>query len=148
MVNMETRPNSFSVLGVHVNAVQIPDVIARMQMWIESGEHGKCIAATGMHGIMEAHHDPAFMDILNSADLVIPDGTPLVKLARLKGLDLKQRVYGPDLMLAFCESNRDKQIRHFFYGGEPGVPEKLAQELSNRFPGLVIAGTYSPPFAD
>ena len=96
MATMGTRPNSFSVLGVQVDAVQIPDVIARMQMWIESGAHGKYIAATGMHGIMEAHHDPAFREILNSADLVIPDGTPLVRLARLKGLDLKRRVYGED----------------------------------------------------
>jgi N-acetylglucosaminyldiphosphoundecaprenol N-acetyl-beta-D-mannosaminyltransferase len=136
----------FSVLGVGVNPVQISDVIARMQDWI--AQHGECrtIAVTGMHGIMEAHHDRAFKNILNSSTLVVPDGMPLVWLARLKGKQLKRRVYGPELMTTFCETSAGKGYRHFLYGGAPGVAEKLAKELANQFPGLVIAGTFSPPF--
>ncbi len=136
----------FYILGVRVSAVQIRDVILRMEEWIARREECRCIAVTGMHGIMEGHHDPAFKEILNFSSLVVPDGMPLVWLARLKGYYLKRRVYGPDLMLAFCENSSQKGIRHFLYGGGPGVAEKLARELANRFPGLVIAGTYSPPF--
>lgn len=139
---------TFRVLGVNVDAVQIPGVVALMQKWIAHGESGRYISATGMHGIMEAHHTPAFKNILNSSALVVPDGAPLVWLGRLKGHALKRRVYGPDLLLAFCERTREKGIRHFFYGGAPGVPEKLAQQLSERFPGLVVAGTCSPPFRE
>ena len=136
----------FSVLGIGVNLMQISEVIARMQGWI--AQHGECrtIAVTGMHGIMEAHHDQSFKNILNSSSLVVPDGMPLVWLARLKGHRLKRRVYGPDLMMDFCEISASKGYRHFLYGGAPRVAEKLASELTNRFPGLVIAGTYSPPF--
>jgi N-acetylglucosaminyldiphosphoundecaprenol N-acetyl-beta-D-mannosaminyltransferase len=136
----------FSILGVRVNAVQIPDVIARMEEWIAQRAPCRSIAVTGMHGIMEARHDPAFKEILNSSSLTVPDGMPLVWLARWRGHPLKRRVYGPDLMLSFCERTAHEGVRHFFYGGAPGVAEKLAEELRNRFPGMVVAGTYAPPF--
>jgi N-acetylglucosaminyldiphosphoundecaprenol N-acetyl-beta-D-mannosaminyltransferase len=136
----------FNILGVRVSAVQIGDVVARMEEWIERRQLGRYVAVTGMHGIMEAHHDPAFKDILNSSTLVVPDGMPLVWLARLKGHNLERRVYGPELMIEFCRRSATQGIRHFLYGGGPGVTEKLADELTNRFPGLVIAGTLSPPF--
>jgi N-acetylglucosaminyldiphosphoundecaprenol N-acetyl-beta-D-mannosaminyltransferase len=137
---------NFSVLGVGVNALQISDVVARMEEWIAQRGPCRTIAVTGMHGIMEAHHDPAFKKILNSSSLVVPDGMPLVWLGRLKGNNLKRRVYGPELMTSFCEISAKKGYRHFLYGGAPGVAEKLAGKLANQFPGLVIAGTYSPPF--
>lgn len=143
---MAQSRGKFSVLGVAVNAVQITDVIARMQDWIAQRCECRNIAVTGMHGIMEAHHDHAFKNILNTSALVVPDGMPLVWLARLKGNRLKRRVYGPELMKTFCQVTARKGYRHFFYGGAPGVAEKLADELANQFPGLVIAGTYSPPF--
>lgn len=143
---MSKNNGTFSVLGVSISAVQISDVIAMMEEWIARRRECQSIAVTGMHGIMEAHHDPSFNEILNSSSLVVPDGMPLVWLARFKGHRLKRRVYGPDLMLAFCEASSHKSFRHFFYGGGPGVADKLAQDLQNRFPRLVIAGAYSPPF--
>ena len=99
-----------------------------------------------MHGIVEAQQDPAFKEILNSTDLVVPDGMPLVWLGRRRGHDLRRRVYGPELMLGFCEKTARRGYRHFFYGGEPGVPERLAESLQRRFPAMQVAGTYSPPF--
>jgi N-acetylglucosaminyldiphosphoundecaprenol N-acetyl-beta-D-mannosaminyltransferase len=152
MTTSQQLPHSteafFSLLGVRVNAVQIADVIARIERWIVQRQECHYIAVTGMHGIMEAQHHPSFKEILASANLVVPDGMPLVWLARAKGHLLKRRVYGPELMLALCEAGCSKRFRHFFYGGGPGVAEKLASELSKRFPGLMIAGTYSPPFRD
>jgi N-acetylglucosaminyldiphosphoundecaprenol N-acetyl-beta-D-mannosaminyltransferase len=49
-------------------------------------------------------------------------------------------------MLAFCEQTAGLGYRHFFYGGEPGVPERLAESLKRRFPAMEICGTFSPPF--
>ena len=71
---------------------------------------------------------------------------PLVWLSRARGFGYVNRVYGPDLMLALCERSLSKGYRHFLYGGAPGVPEKLAENLKRRFPGLDVVGTYSPPF--
>ena len=143
---MSKSTDTFRVLGVSVNAIQIPDVVARVGDWIERKERGRFVAATGMHGVMEAFHDSTFREVLNHCDLVVPDGTPLIWLGRLKSHNVTRRVYGPDLMLAFCDRGREKGVRHFFYGGEPGVPEQLARRLTDRFPGLAVAGTNSPPF--
>jgi N-acetylglucosaminyldiphosphoundecaprenol N-acetyl-beta-D-mannosaminyltransferase len=146
----EVRPSEgtccFGVLGVKVNAIQIEQVIEQMQGWIRERDACHSIAATSMHGIVEAQHDSFFKNILNATDLVVPDGMPLVWLGRRQGHILRRRVYGPDLLLAFCEESAGRGYRHFFYGGEPGVAERLAESLKNRFPGLNVVGTCSPPF--
>jgi len=56
------------------------------------------------------------------------------------------RVYGPDLMLRVCEYTRTRGFSHFFYGGAPGVAEELKRRMQERFPGLKVAGFYTPPF--
>jgi len=137
----------FRVLGVRVDAVQIADVVAQMKEWIREKTGCHSIAATGMNGIVEAQRDPSFKEVLNATDLVVPDGMPLVWLGRRCGHVLPRRVYGPDLLLAFCEKTAGRGYRHFFYGAEqaPDVPERLAETLKNRFPGTIVAGTYSRP---
>lgn len=137
---------SFDVLGVRLQAVQTLDVVARMEQWIRECDRCHSIAATGMHGIVEAQRDSRFKEVLNATDLIVPDGMPLVWLARRQGHDLPRRVYGPDLMLDFCKETQAQGYRHFFYGGEPGVADQLAESLKGRFPGLQVAGTYCPPF--
>jgi N-acetylglucosaminyldiphosphoundecaprenol N-acetyl-beta-D-mannosaminyltransferase len=135
---------SFRVLGVRVNAIQIPEVIALMEQWIANGEQSHYIAVTGMHGVTESNQDAQFKAILEKADLVVPDGMPLVWLGRWHGYGMKRRVYGPELMETFCEKTGGK-YRHFFYGGAPGVAESLARTEQERH-GIQIAGTYCPPF--
>ena len=143
---MEAPPACFQVCGVRVDAVQIPEVVARMEAWIQARNTPHTIAVTGMHGVTEAKRDPALRPVLNASSLVVPDGMPLVWLARWHGHALKRRVYGPELMLEFCERTQAKGYRHFFYGGAPGVAELLAATLVKRFPKLLVAGTYCPPF--
>lgn len=139
---------SFQVLGVAVSKTQIPDAIATVQRWIDERREPReahYVAVTGMHGVMEAQKDPEFRAILNEADLVVPDGMPLVWLGRLKGFPLRRRVYGPELMLTFLQQT-GRRYRHYFYGGAPDVPERLAERLSRQIQGLNVVGTYSPPF--
>jgi N-acetylglucosaminyldiphosphoundecaprenol N-acetyl-beta-D-mannosaminyltransferase len=117
-----------------------------MKQWVQAHAGCRYVAVTGMHGVMEAHHDPEFKRILNSADLVVPDGMPLVWLSRLKGIGLKRRVYGPELMLSVCQQISFKRVRHFLLGGAPGVADRLAIVLQAKYSGLEIVGTCSPPF--
>lgn len=135
----------FRVLGVRIDAVQIPDVISRMQEWIEARGATRFIAVTGMHGVTEAHRDAYVGSVLSAADLVVPDGMPLVWLARRQGRPLRRRVYGPELMTAFCEQTSSRRYRHFFYGGAPGVAERLAATFAQRF-GVLAVGSFTPPF--
>jgi N-acetylglucosaminyldiphosphoundecaprenol N-acetyl-beta-D-mannosaminyltransferase len=127
-----------------VHAVQIPDVVTQMQLWIQSDVKGRYIAVTGMHGIAESRADHDLRRALDSADLVVPDGMPLVWLGRWHRHPLKRRVYGPELMETFCRET-GAMYRHFFYGGGSGTAEHLADSLHQRY-GIVVAGTYSPPF--
>jgi len=76
---------SFRVLDVRVDAVQIPDVIGRVEEWIARRDACRYIAVTGMHGVMEARQNVYFREVPNKADLVVPDGMPLVWCARLRG---------------------------------------------------------------
>ncbi len=136
---------SFRVLDVCVHAVQIPDTVEILERWIQERGPARYVAVTGMHGVSEAQNDPAFKIALEQADLVVPDGMPLVWLGRLRGLGmLKRRVYGPELMETFCRQTGGK-YRHFFYGGAPGVADQLARVEQQRY-GIQIAGTYCPPF--
>jgi N-acetylglucosaminyldiphosphoundecaprenol N-acetyl-beta-D-mannosaminyltransferase len=137
---------AFNVLGVRVAAVQIPDVVAQMEAWISQRYGSHFIAVANVHVLMEARHSLSFRRVLDSADLCVPDGMPLVWIGRSRGYSLKQRVCGPDLLLDFCRETNAKRYRHFFYGGAPGVPEALAAKLKCQFPMLEVAGTYSPPF--
>jgi N-acetylglucosaminyldiphosphoundecaprenol N-acetyl-beta-D-mannosaminyltransferase len=82
-----------------------------------------------------------------NADVVEPDGMPLVLLARRRGIKA-QRVCGPDFMPALVERGVPLGRTHFFFGGAPGVPEELARRLGEAYPGLKVVGTMSPPFRE
>jgi len=118
--------------------------MAWIEHWILGRAPTRYVAVTGMHGITESWTDGGMRAALHSADLVVPDGMPLVWLARRHGYRLKRRVYGPELMEAFCRQTGPR-YRHFFYGGQDGVAERLAESLRERH-GIVVAGTYAPPF--
>ena len=136
---------SFEVLGVRVHAVEMEEAIKHLHALIgDRKSHARFVAVTAMHGVAAARRDSAFRRVLNSADLVVADGTPLVWVARIKGHRFRRRVSGCDLVDNFCRDTRGA-YRHFFYGGTPGAAERLANRLRDRF-GILVAGTYTPPF--
>lgn len=134
-----------NILGVHVSTVNMNSALDSIDGWIRKRE-GHYVCVTGVHGVMESYRRKVIRDIHNAAGLVVPDGMPLVWLSRLKGFRSVDRVYGPDLMLAVCEKAAKCEYRNFFYGGNRGVAQLLAERLRCRFPGLKIAGVHSPPF--
>jgi N-acetylglucosaminyldiphosphoundecaprenol N-acetyl-beta-D-mannosaminyltransferase len=144
---LSSRVQRANILGVGVSAVNMAQALDTIEGWIATGErHYVCV--TGVHGVMESQADPELLRIHNEAGLVTPDGMPLVALSRRLGFRHVDRVYGPDLMLAACERSPWRGYRHFLYGGAPEVVERLSARLRERFPGLRIVGTHSPPFRD
>jgi N-acetylglucosaminyldiphosphoundecaprenol N-acetyl-beta-D-mannosaminyltransferase len=138
-------PARVNILGVGVSPITMDHALSTFDDWIARRDpHYVCV--TNLHGIIESQRDPRLRSIHNGAGLVTPDGMPLVWVSRLLGFRGVERVYGPDLLLAVCEHSTRRGYRHFFYGGAAGVPEQLAATLRRRFPGLRVAGTYSPPF--
>ena len=134
-----------NVLGVGISVLDQERAREFLFAAAREGERGY-VTVTGVHGVSEAQNDPELKRILNSALLCTPDGMPMVWMGRLQGEHSIRRVYGPDLMLDLCQHSVPAGFTHFFYGGKPGVAENLRDVLQRKFPGLKVAGIYSPPF--
>lgn len=137
-----------NILGVEVSTASPEAAAAIVVSWCEGGgqQMPRHVCATSVHGLVEGVRDLSFREILNRADLVAADGIPLVWFGRLRGHRGMERTYGPGVLARVCELSAGHPIRHFFYGGAPGVADLLAQKLAVRFPGLQVAGTFSPPY--
>lgn len=119
--------------------------IARM---IETGERGY-ICHAAVNTLMNARRDPQARQALGEATLVLPDGMAVVWALRSLGEPIRDRVYGPDLMLIECERSLGGGARHFLYGGrDREATVALAAALRRRIPGIAIAGSWTPPFRD
>lgn len=146
LVNWTSHPR-VDVLGVHVSAINMEVAIATVEHWLSTGQ-STYVCVTGVHGVMECQRDKSLLAIHNSSGMTTPDGMPMVWASKWAGVADVDRVYGPDLMLEVCRKAAEKGWRSYFYGGKPGVAERLASALVNRYPGLKVAGIYSPPFSD
>ncbi|ACL60453.1 WecB/TagA/CpsF family glycosyltransferase [Methylobacterium nodulans] len=133
------------VLGVGVSVITLPDAVLALDAFVRAKRpHYVCI--TGVHGVIECRKDPRLRAIHAEADLVTPDGVPLVWMSRLLGYGPIGRVYGPDLMREVIRLSPALGYRHFFYGGAPGVAEQLRARLCTAVPGLSVVGIHCPPF--
>jgi len=95
--------------------------------------------------LTEGRQKPTFLEFLRHTDLNCPDGMPLVWFGKHKK-KVVSRVCGPELMPALCARTATRGYRHFFYGGQPGIAERVISELKATNPTLQIAGYFSPPF--
>ena len=138
---------SVKILGSRVHLVQMHEVLALMETWIEArAPPCRQVVVTGFHGLWEAHKDPGFRAILNSADLWVPDGIAPVWIGRCRGWREARRLPGADLMQAFFALANRQGYRSFFYGDTEEVLGALRQRLARDYPGHKTVGTFSPPF--
>jgi len=136
---------SRSVLGMRVDFTNYRHAAAIVRNWaLESASRYVCVAT--VNNVMEAHDSTDFQRVMNDADLVTPDGMPLVWGLRMLGLTGAERVYGPDLTPALLEMAALNALPVGFYGAAPSTLAKLRQVLARKFPDLRIAYFYSPPF--
>jgi len=135
------------VLKINVNETSYEAAATQIQAWAEAHE-SRTVYATSVHGVMEAHDTPGFREILNRADLITPDGMPLVWMLRLKGVRNQHRVYGPTLMIHVLEMAARQDIPIGLYGGQPATRELLFQRMKVAYPLLRVGYSFSPPFRD
>ncbi len=133
------------ILGMKVHATTLPHSSAAVCEWAERGESRYVCVAT-VNNVMEAFDSTEFRTIMNQADLVTPDGMPLVWSLRLLGHSQATRVYGPDLTPVIIAKAAQSRIPIGFYGASPNVLSLLIETVRRRFPDADIAYTYSPPF--
>lgn len=137
-------PPKYSVLGLGISEITFDGAV---NLFLNAAATGQKIRANfcAVNNVVAANENPVLREYMSSSQIAVPDGMPLVWLGRLKGRKV-ERICGPDFMPALCERSRQFGYRHFFYGGADGVAEQLAQNLTQRFPGLQVAGMYTPPF--
>lgn len=130
-----------------VSAINLDLAVDTFGEWIRDGAR-EYVCVTGVHGVMESQRDPELLRIHNESGMTTPDGMPLVWCGRYAGVSGMERVYGPDLLLRVCADSVESGWSHYFYGGGAQVADELAAALSERFPGLVVTGTHTPPFRE
>ncbi|WP_212733105.1 WecB/TagA/CpsF family glycosyltransferase [Terriglobus roseus] len=96
--------------------------------------------------VMEAWDNPGFRTSMNSADLVNPDGMPIVWGLRALGHRKAARVYGPDATVVLLEAARDEHVPIAFYGGREDTLQTLVKVVEERFQGIDVRCAISPPF--
>ena len=147
-LNTTSQIPSVNVLGVRVSRV---DYERAVEVIIQAASDRRSfgVGALAVHGLMEANRDRAFSEILKQLELLTPDGQPVRWAMNLLGArELKDRVYGPTLMLKVCERAATEGLSIFFYGNTAAVLERLSQNLTQKFPRLIIAGTIPDRFRD
>jgi N-acetylglucosaminyldiphosphoundecaprenol N-acetyl-beta-D-mannosaminyltransferase len=140
-----TRVEARRILGMRVDATSYVHAAQEILRWARQGESRYVCVAT-VNNVIEAHDDPAYGATIDAADLVTPDGMPLVWGLRLLGVPGATRVYGPDLTPAVCQLATEQGVPVGFYGGTQDVLEALTAKLTQRFPGLKVAYCSCPPF--
>jgi N-acetylglucosaminyldiphosphoundecaprenol N-acetyl-beta-D-mannosaminyltransferase len=133
------------VVGTPLAVTDYDQAMDVMDGMIERRERGY-LSAAAVHVVMVARHDPETRAALAEASLVVPDGRPLMWALNLLGAGLRDRVYGPELTVRYCRRAAERGHRVWLYGGAtPTALAELEQVLARRFPGIVIAGGWSPP---
>jgi N-acetylglucosaminyldiphosphoundecaprenol N-acetyl-beta-D-mannosaminyltransferase len=140
-------PLNRSILGVRVDATSYPDATERIVRWARAGT-SKYVCIANVNNVMQAHTDPAYLQLMNEADLVTPDGMPLVWGLRMLGLPGATQVCGPDLMPALLTASARQEIPIGFLGSTDPILELLDRRVRERMPELQVAYSQSPPFRE
>lgn len=140
---------TLNVLGSRIASVTYAEAVEHILARAEENLAGAYVCAANVHCVSMARWDPSYRAVLNGALLTVPDGMPLVWAHKfLGGRKLKERVYGPTLMLKLCEAAAEHGLPVYLYGGAPAIAKKLAETLQSGFPKLKIAGVCAPPFGE
>jgi len=141
----ENKLNKFCILGVKISVIDINDACLLIEDVILK-RHKIYICVCPVSTIMECKRNKKVLTSVNSADLVTPDGMPVVWIGKMQGYKNIRRVYGPELMQKICGISEKNGYRNYLYGSSPNVLSKLREKLHKEYPGLIISGIFSPPF--
>ncbi|MCA6595934.1 MAG: WecB/TagA/CpsF family glycosyltransferase [Pseudanabaena sp. M046S1SP1A06QC] len=136
---------SQNLIVTPVSILSFDEQINLMIKWANTNL-SKMVCVANVHMLVEAWQNPNFADVLKDADLVTPDGMPLVWMMKILGHQQAQRVAGTDIFQSVCKHAESNQISIFLLGSKTDVLEKISQRLQTEFPNLQIAGSVSPPF--
>ena len=141
----EIYPHSKDVIGFPVTAMPFERQIALMSDWAKQ-RSSRTVCIANVHMLIEAYQQPDFAKVLRSADLVTPDGMPLVWMLKMMGVADQDRVAGLDVLRALCTTAALENVSVFFLGSQQSVLDRMRARLEKEFPNLAIAGMEPLPF--
>jgi exopolysaccharide biosynthesis WecB/TagA/CpsF family protein len=107
------------------------------------------VSALATHGLTLAARDPQLGSLVNSIDLVTPDGQPIRwAMNAMHATGLTERVYGPDLVAAVCAEAAKEGMGIYLYGSTAETCRAVAEELPRRYRGLRVVATHPDRFRD
>ena len=133
------------ILGMRVDVTSLTSAVSAVDDFVRKG-NGYYVCVSNVHMCMESFDDHDFQDLVNAADLVVPDGKPLVWAQGLLGFNDAKQVRGMDFMLALCEHAALERIPIGLYGATSDVLTKLENILEERYSGIQIVSVIAPPF--
>ena len=134
-----------NILGVDIAAVDMVWLLDYLNDNIHALS-GDYICVSNVHTTVTAYEDVEYRKVQNGGIMAIPDGGPLSSVGQKRGFKKMKRTTGPSLMEEIFKISVSKGYRHFFYGSTDETLEKLYSVLEKTYPGIQIAGMYSPPF--
>lgn len=134
-----------NIMGVDIAAIDMEWLLKYLQNNIKvlAGDY---ICVSNVHTTVTAFEDEDYCKVQNGGIMAIPDGGPLSSVGRKRGFENMQRTTGPSLMGEIFKISSARGYRHYFYGATEETLEKLCKVLKDTYPGIQIAGMYSPPF--
>lgn len=134
------------LLGVQISATTYDEVVD-LVLSAATSRQALCVTALDVHGLSRAAKTSSFRNIINSFDIVTPDGHSLRwGLNMIHNTKLKDRVAGPDLTLHLCARAAETVCPIFLYGSHDYVVRAFAENLLEMSPGLRVAGIHPSRF--
>lgn len=134
-----------NILGVNIAAIDMEWLLDYLNDNIHALSGGY-ICVSNVHTTVTAYEDQEYRKVQNSGIMAIPDGGPLSSVGQKRGFKNMKRTTGPSLMGEIFKISAAEGYRHYFYGSTDETLEKLYSVLEETYPGIQIAGMYSPPF--
>ena len=130
---------TIKILGVPVHPYTMKGAVEKILERVSQSKKTFAVTANA-EIIMMGQSDDEYMEILNNAALVLPDGAGTVWAGRKLGYEVPERVAGYDLFLNLMTEAAQKKLKVFFFGSAPGVAEEAKQKCEILYPGVSIVG--------
>jgi len=137
---------TYCVLGLPIDAIEMPAVLDRIDL-AAAERRPLLISTPNLNFLVNSRSDPEFKESVLDSDLCPADGMPIVWIARLIGVPIRQRVSGSDIFDALKMPQRGgRRLMVFLFGGAEGVAKEAARTLNAVPSGLRCVGALAPGF--
>lgn len=132
-------------MNTEIDNLTMEEALAEIEKRIEERDNAYIVTPNVDH-IVQLERDKELQKVYANASLILTDGKPLLWIAKYYGTPIKEKISGSDLFPLLCQLAAKKQYTMFFLGAAEGVAAKAAKNLTRKYKGLNVVGTYSPPY--